>query len=177
MHSTAQNGTSDRPRCNHFRRSRPPWVPPVFPAANPRSLASPRRAQIGFVLPGLLVGAIHHNFFLTKYLLFVSLGSKLGSFGMIGPGSQPGFPRLGLFRVFRRSVPSPGRAKLGSFGTVRPNGNFVGDSPRPTYRTPPRCPASGNWLCLYDTRASRPQDPAPSGGNWLCFSKAPCRCN
>jgi hypothetical protein len=63
--------------------------------------------------------------------------------------------------------------------------NRPGNGPRPRpsrpCRTPPRCPASGNWLCLYN----RPPAPTgrlseigfvshlspsgPGGPNWVCF--------
>ncbi len=71
-------------------------------------------------------------------------------------GKVPPFPHPEPPLLFVVSTLKPDEPKLGSFGAIRPNDSSVSDSPPPACRTPPRCPASGNWLC---------------------FSKAPCRCN
>jgi hypothetical protein len=50
-----------------------------------------------------------------------------------------------------------------------------GGSRRPPRPTPPRCPASGNWVCLAQWAPATASPAHPAGANWVCLSGEPRR--
>ncbi len=136
-------------------------------------------ARIGFVLPRLFTGPTHHNSFFAKYLPVPLPPGQLGLFrtfarppsGLVPPAPARNWVCFARSPLDPQALFHPAPTKLASFCAVGIglgwwNDRIVAcwvfhrpaDSP-----TPPRCPASGNWVrfARYVLLAMSPASPVP----------------
>jgi hypothetical protein len=168
MHFTAQNGISDRPGCNHFRRSRLPWVPP----------ASGRRLQIPRAPRGanwLCFARIPTTETPRTQRRKSTSGLSMNSTSSLWPlclSGEPSEPRQIGFVCTTRPADSAGRpVGRRPVPSVQKLALFHRDllhvqsaiTPSPS-STCPSCRVGGIGFVWRDGPA-----------NWLCFAQTPCR--